>query len=311
MTFKLLLFIVSFSSILLPSLIKAQEQAPAEINADLQQNDAPSEPNLQPDSPQETSNADTPESNDANNTNNLNQWPQPPSFAQQQASDLSTLYLPDQTLLLGEEPRFAVVLQHATNSPVLGTAVIFPQWDSTPFSESKMPMIQTLLSKGWHVISLVPQQAIQLSGDETEDQKIWSDYLTSVAAQVTELKKLPELQVGFSLIIAEHNMAAVILALYAQNLSPLPDALILLNAQASDPTNNKKMAQQLTALSIPILDIYQQNGPYHLEDSSQLRAQRAKASGKYNYRQRALTSVFFNDYIGIEINGWTHHLGWQ
>ncbi|MCE2595186.1 alpha/beta hydrolase family protein [Motilimonas cestriensis] len=289
-----------------------QEQAPAESDLTTE---STTELSTTETSSNEAASSDaessTEKSNSTDPNNPLKKWPIPPSQDQLLGQDLTDLYLPEQTITLGQDPSFTVVVYHSENSPTLGTVIVQPQWASTPFSINKMQILRSLVRKGWHVITLMPQPALATTTEQEAQQKLLTDYLTFTAQRMAELKQLPELQVGFTLVVAEHDMAAIMLALYAQNLSPAPSGLILLNARSNTPAINKKMARDLTALSIPVLDVYQQNGPLHLDHSSELRAQRAKASGKYNYRQLALTSIFFNEQLGLEINGWTHHLGWQ
>ncbi|MCE0559212.1 DUF3530 family protein [Motilimonas sp. E26] len=307
-----------FASFLLTGLLfsaysfSAEEELPTEQITSNQEEQAPTETDVNTKPTSDTASNDTENITGQSNAGDpLKKWPIPPSQDQLLGQDLTDLYLPEQTITLGQDPSFTVVVYHSENSPTLGTVIVQPQWESTPFSINKMQILRSLVRKGWHVITLMPQPALATTTEQEAQQKLLTDYLTFTAQRMAELKQLPELQVGFTLVVAEHDMAAIMLALYAQNLSPAPSGLILLNARSNTPAINKKMARDLTALSIPVLDVYQQNGPLHLDHSSELRAQRAKASGKYNYRQLALTSIFFNEQLGLEINGWTHHLGWQ
>ncbi|MFO6423696.1 DUF3530 family protein [Motilimonas sp. KMU-193] len=253
-----------------------------------------------------TEQADPPSESSAND---FDKWPQPPSQTQLLSQDLTQTYLPENTIELDPDKQITVVVHQSQHSPTKGYVLVQPQWDSVPFDLRKTQMHKTLTRKGWHVITLLPQRKLILNGSPEEKAQQYEQYLTETAERLAAIAQLPETQSGHAVMIAEQNMAVTMLSLYRQQLSPLPDAIVLLAANQLSTSENQALANDLSGISIPVLDIFQ-TSPQQISPLQEVRAQAAQKSGKRSFRQLALTSSFIDEDIGKYINGWTKSLGY-
>lgn len=237
-------------------------------------------------------------------------WPQAPSQTQLLTQDLTQIYLPEQTIELDPDKQITVVVHQAQHSPTLGYVLILPQWDSPPFDTRKTHIQRELTRQGWHVLTLLAQTQLYLNGTPEEKVEQFNQYLKQTAERIATLTQLPETQAGYAIVLAEQNMAAIMLAIYNQQLSPLPNAMVLLGANKLSPQDNQTLANDLSTINLPILDIYQVSSQ-QVSMLQEVRAQAAQKNSQQDFRQLALDSQFIDENLGKYINGWARSLGLQ
>lgn len=218
-----------------------------------------------------------------------------------------TKYVPAaEVAWLGDKDnRFLTLWSEQTTANPKGTSWIFADTDT---SANNPHLIQTLRlslnDKGFHTYSVSPMSN-QIKREDIEAQLL-------VQIQVLESKITN--QIGKRLLILQGNNATSVVNVLANNKDIKADAIVLLGAHDDDAKMMTQLANNIAAVQIPVLDIYQTSDASHVQHYVQERLVIARRSLKKDYRQTEIIGLPSQPATQLAtsqtIYGWLKSLGW-
>ncbi len=253
----------------------------------------------------------------------------PIELTKQHKEDLKHYLASEQVkpLLAGPDDYLTLVKKH-TSANSKGVVILLPEWQQGATNPKAINYLRnTLPEKGWTTIAVQPNNKPENypSSATTLDEKIKENEITikaykeKLSAMLNAVMNIAQEYPGIVLVIAQGNNAALLVDLYSQEGSQLPNALILLSSYRlsnHDLLNsvNKEFAQQLAFLELPVLDLYLKNDNQTVLTKAAQRKSFAKQEMKVYYRQRQLNNAITGYYpekeLLSQINGWLKAIGW-
>lgn len=245
---------------------------------------------------------------DKDKTNSPDKLQITPPISQQRLFDQDlTKYQPEAEIAwLGDkESRFLTLWSEQTSAKVVGTSWIF---SDTYTSANNPNVIQTLRyqlnEKGLHTYSISPlSQAIET---EQAEQRLLS--------QLTILEDKIVSEKGKRLLIAQGSNSAAIINVLTNNTTISVDAIVLLGAYSASQKATVQLTEQITQLTVPVLDLYHQLDNQSVVASAKMRNTAARRMHKLNYRQAAIIGLPEQTATQLStsqtIYGWLVTLGW-
>jgi len=216
-----------------------------------------------------------------------------------QASDWKGL--PDATQIEKQTVLFA---KHDSEN-YLGLAILLPDWQR---SGQLWQLTRDLRQLGFDTLLLLPSpQQAELDPTAEKKQKNSDAFRKQFAERISKLADAKLQEGGFKLILAQGTGAAWTANLIASEQLPAPDALVLLDGFFPNQQSNQTLAKQVAQASIPMLDLYQEDGGRWPQLAAEARRSETRRSHKLNYRPYALMAL---EETPTRIQGWLTHLGW-
>lgn len=255
--------------------------------------------------------------------------PSPVSVELQHKADI-THYFPTNrvTPILAGPDNYLTLVNENTSVNNKGVAILLPDWQQGAVSPKAINFLRTALPKqGWTTISIqpankpsdFPSKALKISDQKLANKTIIDDYKaklsTLINAVLTKSKDYP----GIVIIIAQGNHGGMLVDIFDQQNSTMPNALILLSSyllnssELIDETNTA-FAKALADSEYPVLDLYlKYDNPIVLDKTAQ-RLVIANQELKAYYRQRQInnnaTGYYPEQELLIQINSWLKSIGW-
>ncbi len=230
-------------------------------------------------------------------------------------------------LLAGPDDYLTLVKAY-TSANNKGVAILLPEWQQGATNPKAINYLRNALpAKGWSTIAIQPSNkpdnypstAITVAEQEKENKLVLDDYKSKLSSMLNAVMNTAREYPGIVLVIAQGNNAALLVDLYSQEGSQLPNALILLSSYRQSNhllinSVNEKFARQLSLTELPVLDLYlTHDNPVVLAKAAQ-RKSFAKQEMKVYFRQRQLkntvTGYYPEEELLIQINGWLKAIGW-
>lgn len=193
-----------------------------------------------------------------------------------------------------------------------GVVSLYPNWGEHPEAADDIARLRRQLSdRGWQTIAYYPPQPAHAPSQETLSQHERDNYQPQLRALVdlstNILQALPD-DPGPQLVIAQGMMGAWLVELYVAHSLAVPNALVLVDVYQGDRASNRRLAEHLAQLEIPILDIHHAQRHPWLEQASTLRMQTMQRNARHDYRQHTLNTntSASDDALGRYIYGWLH-----
>lgn len=307
------IFVVMLSALTVMPAYSADEETPADTDADAAKTAAP--PPSSPPRPE----AVAPKSREDNLKSDIDHFLQPDEL---------------KTLLAGDNEVYALYRDDMTGRPK-GVALLIPDWGLNTTNSRGMEYLRTELGDyGWVTLAMtVPQGKESVFTTEAAvadpaaspdsakkpkpiravDDDFMQRYELQLKTRMMALISEAENYQGYFIVIAQGSSAAVLASLYAKGELAEPEALILLSAFVPDMTLRMKMNQDITVTAVPTLDVYQSGHSRWLKKNILLRRKLAKKNFKVHYRQKELYGDISyhnqNQRLLKEIYGWLSSLG--
>jgi len=230
-------------------------------------------------------------------------------------------------LLAGPDDYLTLVKKY-TSANSKGVAILLPEWQQGATNPKAINFLRNALpAKGWSTIAIQPSNkpenypstAITVVEQKKENQLTLKDYKSKLSSMLNAVMNTAKEYPGIVLVIAQGNNAALLVDLYSQEGSQLPNALILLSSYRQSNHGlinsvNEDFARQLAFTELPVLDLYLTNdNPLVLAKAAQ-RKSFAKQEMKVYFRQRQLNNTITGYYPETEllsqINSWLKAIGW-
>lgn len=230
-------------------------------------------------------------------------------------------------LLAGPDDYLTLVKKH-TSANSKGVVILLPEWQQGATNPKAINFLRnTLPDHGWSTIAIQPSNkpenfpstALTIDAQKKENAQILEEYKSKLSSMLNAVMNIAREYPGIVLVIAQGNNAALLVDLYDQDDSQVPNALILLSSyrqtsQGLTNTVNEVFAQQLASSELPVLDLYlKYDNPIVIAKAKQ-RKSFAKKEMKVYYRQRQLnntvTGYYPEDELLSQINGWLKVIGW-
>ncbi|WP_404400223.1 alpha/beta hydrolase family protein [Idiomarina seosinensis] len=240
-------------------------------------------------------------------------------------NDLQRYLPPDQLVWLetDNDDRYLALYQQPMVSFARGYMVHLPNWNLHPLQS---PLISHLYQQaplfGWHSWALVPpsrairQHQLQQhqSGSvyyQPVDQSFFDQPIEALAQRITQLNEEVVDEPGFSVWVVEGITAAIAVKLLTERPELMPDTLIVIDMYLPQRQLNNEVAEQLSQLQLPVLDIYTANANAWAAKSQPKRQQYSQKHQHVNYRQQALLSSAATapQELTRAIKGWLKHQG--
>lgn len=253
----------------------------------------------------------------------------PIELTKQHKEDLKHYLASEQVkpLLAGPDD-YLTLVKKFTSANSKGVAILLPEWQQGATNPKAINYLRNALpAEGWSTIAVQPNNkpenypsaAITLAEQKEENELAIKAYKSKLSAMLNAVMNTAKEYPGIVLVIAQGNNAALLVDLYNQEGSQLPNALILLSSyrqsnQVLLNSVNEEFAQQLAFLELPVLDLYlKHDNPIVLAKAAQ-RKSFAKQEMKVYYRQRQLNNAITGYYpekeLLSQINGWLKVIGW-
>lgn len=209
--------------------------------------------------------------------------------------------LPDSTQVDKQRVLFA---RHSSDN-YLGLAILLPDWQR---SGQLWQLTRDLGRLGFDTLLLLPSpQQFELDPAAEKKQASIDSFRQQFAERIVKLSDAKLQEGGFKLLLAQGTSAAWAANLITSEQLPAPDALVLLDGFFPNPQSNQTLAKQVAQVSIPTLDLYQEEGARWPLLAAEARRSESRRSHKLNYRPYALMAL---DETPGRIQGWLTHLGW-
>ena len=224
------------------------------------------------------------------------------------------------------------VLWHDYNSAQhKGVAILVPDWGMSPTTPKQINHLRTRLTRiGFDTLALLPPEPQlpvtktqaannqapkseqQTKGNKKEQNALQSssNYKTHLLKQLKQIEQETLSIPGFKLILAQGTNSAWLAELYLKKELTAPDAMILLDAYYPEPSINQQMAQTLSELRFPLLDIKSSQANQWQKKAMQQRENVMQKQVKLDYRQQELVFDLNEDKLYKSIYGWLSSLGW-
>jgi len=230
-------------------------------------------------------------------------------------------------LLAGPDDYLTLVKKY-TSANSKGVAILLPEWQQGATNPKAINYLRNALpAEGWSTIAIqpnnkpqdYPSSAITLTERKKENELIIKAYKSKLNAMLNAVMNTAKEYPGIVLVIAQGNNAALLVDLYSQEGSQLPNALILLSSYRESNNDlinsvNEEFAQKLALIELPVLDLYlKHDNPTVLVKATQ-RKSFAIQEMKVYYRQRQLNNAITGYYpekeLMNQIKGWLKVIGW-
>ncbi|MEW6994168.1 DUF3530 family protein [Colwelliaceae bacterium MEBiC 14330] len=258
-----------------------------------------------------------------------NKIKQPIELSKQHKADLKH-YLADEQvtpLLAGPDDYLTLVKQY-TSINSKGVVILLPEWQQGATNPRAINFLRNALpAQGWTTIAVqpsnkpnnFPSNAMTIDEQRKQNEETLGNYKRKLTTMHNALMNVAKEYPGIVLVIAQGNNAALLVELYNQVESQLPNALILLSSyRQTNPalidSVNKSFAQQLATSELPVLDLFlKYDNPLVLSTATQ-RKSLAQQAMKVYYRQRQLNNTVAGYYPEEEllrqIKSWLKAIGW-
>jgi len=232
------------------------------------------------------------------------------------------------TPLLAGPDDYLTLVKRYTSANSKGVVILLPEWQQGATNPKAINYLRNALpAEGWTTIAIQPSNkpenfpsaAITLTEQKKENELAISVYKSKLSAMLNAVMNIAQESPGIVLVIAQGNNAALLVDLYSQEDSQLPNALILLSSyrqsnHALTNSVNEAFARQLAFLELPVLDLYlKHDNPVVLAKATQ-RKSLAKQEMKVYYRQRQLnntdTGYYPEEELLSQIKSWLKSVGW-
>jgi len=254
---------------------------------------------------------------------------EPIALTKQHKEDLKHYLASEQVkpLLAGPDDYLTLVKKY-TSANSKGVVILLPEWQQGATNPKAINFLRnTLPAEGWSTIAIQPSSkpenypsaAITLAEQIKENELIIEAYKNKLSTMLNAVMNTAKEYPGIVIVIAQGNNAALLVDIYSQEGSQLPNALILLSSYRQSThvlTNsvNEDFAKQLAFTELPVLDLYlKYDNPIVLAKAAQ-RNSIAKQEMKVYYRQRQLNNTVTGYYpekeLLSQINGWLKAIGW-
>ncbi len=258
-----------------------------------------------------------------------NKIKEPIELSKQHKADLKHYLANEQVtpLLAGPDVYLTLVNQH-TSINSKGVVILLPEWQQGATNPKAINFLRNALpEQGWSTIVVqpnnkpknFPSNAITVDEQKQENKATLNQYKKKLTTMHNALMNVAKGYPGIVLVIAQGNNAALLVDLYNQNNSQLPNALILLSSyrqtnSALIDNVNKSFAQQLAAIELPVLDLYLKLDNSLVLAKAAQRKSIAKQEMKVYYRQRQLNNTITGYYpekeLLSQIKSWLKAIGW-
>lgn len=253
----------------------------------------------------------------------------PIALTKQHKEDLKHYLAGEQVkpLLAGPDDYLTLVKRY-TSANSKGVVILLPEWQQGATNPKAINYLRNALpAKGWSTIAVqpnnkpenYPSSALTLDEQKKENKLSIDAYKNKLATMLNALMNTAKEYPGIVLVISQGNNAALLVDIYSQEGSILPNALILLSSYRQTNhglTNsvNEEFARQLAFTELPVLDLYlKYDNPLVLAKAAQ-RKSFAKQEMKVYYRQRQLnntvTGYYPEEELLSQINSWLKAIGW-
>jgi hypothetical protein len=253
----------------------------------------------------------------------------PIALTKQHKEDLKHYLASEQVkpLLAGPDDYLTLVKKY-TSANSKGVVILIPEWQQGATNPKAINFLRNALpAEGWSTIAVQPNNkpenypstAITQTEQIKENELIIEAYKNKLSAMLNAVMNTAKEYPGIVIVIAQGNNAALLVDLYGQEGSQLPNALILLSSyrqstHALTNTVNEDFAKQLAFTELPVLDLYlKYDNPIVLAKAEQ-RKSIAKQEMKVYYRQRQLNNTVTGYYpekeLLSQVNGWLKAIGW-
>ncbi|MCC5854499.1 MAG: DUF3530 family protein [Idiomarina sp.] len=212
-------------------------------------------------------------------------------------------YLPPGEVTWLEDPeqdaRYLMLEQPNRRSYQRGAIVHIPEWGYHPYQRSAIRLLyHAMPDYGWQSFALQPptfdlsQVQWQQSADVRYPDPIDDEQLANLRAPLSQRLSLARARMaeepGFQIIVAEGIVAAFLVEMFARELLPAPDALIVIGMYLPQWQLNQQVAETLGSLPFPVLDIAPSDGNPWTKQTELRRRQQASRQQHTGYRQREL-----------------------
>ena len=253
----------------------------------------------------------------------------PIELTKQYKEDLKHYLTGDQVkpLLAGPDDYLTLVKKY-TSANSKGVAILLPEWQQGATTPKAINYLRNALpAKGWSTIAIQPNNkpdnypstALTVEEQKKENELILKEYKNKLSSMLNAVMNTAKEYPGIVLVIAQGNNAALLVDLYSQEGSQLPNALIMLSSYRQSNHGlinsvNEDFARQLAFTELPVLDLYlTHDNPLVLAKAAQ-RKSFAKQEMKVYFRQRQLNNTITGYYPEKEllnqINSWLKAIGW-
>jgi hypothetical protein len=230
-------------------------------------------------------------------------------------------------LLAGPDDYLTLVKNH-TSANSKGVVILLPEWQQGATNPKAISYLRNALpAKGWSTIAVQPNDkpenypsvATTLDDQIKENEIAIKAYKDKLSTMLNAVMNIAQEYSGIVLVIAQGNNAALLVDLYSQEGSQLPNALILLSSYRQSNHSlinsvNEDFAKQLAFLELPVLDLYLKHDNSIVLAKAPQRKSFAKQEMKVYYRQRQLNNTVTGYYpekeLLSQINGWLKVIGW-
>ena len=141
-----------------------------------------------------------------------------------------------------------------------------------------------------------------------------TEYVAFLASLTEALTTHFSQQLGYKVVYAKGKSAAGLVSLFASSNNNGFDALVIENTYWPVYKNNEALAQQLSTLTIPVLDLVSKSDNKWAQHTKDQRAVAVRVNLKPMYRQRDVSSVELGSnsayFLAKEVSSWTHFMGW-
>jgi len=254
---------------------------------------------------------------------------EPIALTRQHKEDLKHYLASEQVkpLLAGPDDYLTLVKKY-TSANSKGVVILLPEWQQGATNPKAINFLRnTLPAEGWSTIAIQPSNkpenypsaAITLAEQIKENELVIEAYKNKLSTMLNAVMNTAKEYPGIVIVIAQGNNAALLVDIYSQEGSQLPNALILLSSYRQSThvltdSVNEDFAKQLAFTEIPVLDLYlKYDNPIVLAKAAQ-RNSIAKQEMKVYYRQRQLNNTMTGYYpekeLLSQINGWLKAIGW-
>ncbi len=213
----------------------------------------------------------------------------------------------------------------ATNrsKDIKGVVILLADWQQSASSPKALNYLhQTLPDQGWTSIKVqpankpenYPSKLLNSAAMAQQNEKILSDYQRRLALLIEELTNKASTYPGIIVMVAQGHHAALAINVYQQTQTTKPSALVMLSSFLDDYINNQTVAENLSQLTLPVLDLYLERDHQLISTATKLRKKHVNQQLKANFRQKSLHNITTGYYpqaiLVKEIHGWLRSLGW-
>lgn len=220
--------------------------------------------------------------------------------------DLTRYKSASEVAWLGDKDnRFLTLWSEQTTAKVIGTSWLFSDTDTSANNPNIIQALRYALNdKGFNTYSISPfSKYIQPSYVEEQ-----------LLAQLQVLSDKLENSKSKRLLITQGNNSSIITDILIKNPTIKLDAIVILSAHSDTPEKMKQLAKNMTAIKIPVLDLYQKADGDNVHSYVKERAVVMKRSRKRSYRQTEIiglpTQTATQSATSQAIYGWLKSLGW-